>query len=91
MKGRVTTVGTHPGIKVSLLRRGAAIMAVAGVVLAAADAAGAQPQPTIGQVKHNPKPLCPQKPAENKPGPTKRPCFVIGSVTGFSAASTSAA
>ncbi len=51
MKGRVTTVGTHPGTKVSLLRRSAAIMAVAGVVLAAADTAGAQPQPTISQVK----------------------------------------
>ena len=51
VKGRVTTVGTHPGIKVSLLRRGAAIMAVAAVVLAAADTAGAQPQPTISQVK----------------------------------------
>jgi outer membrane murein-binding lipoprotein Lpp len=44
-------VGTHPGIKVSLLRCGAAIMAVAGVVLAAADMAGAQPQPAISQVK----------------------------------------
>jgi peptidoglycan DL-endopeptidase CwlO len=52
VKGRVTTVGTHPGIKVCLLRRGAAIVAVAGVVLAAADTAGAQPQPTISQVKH---------------------------------------
>jgi cell wall-associated NlpC family hydrolase len=47
-EGRVTNVGTHPGIKVSLLRRGAA---VAGVVLAATDMAGAQPRPTISQVK----------------------------------------
>jgi cell wall-associated NlpC family hydrolase len=51
VKGRVTTVGTHPGTKVSLLRRGAAILAMATAVLAAADMAGAQPQPTISQVK----------------------------------------
>jgi peptidoglycan DL-endopeptidase CwlO len=46
-------VGTHPGTKLSLLRRGAAITTatVAAVVLAAAAMAGAQPQPTISQVR----------------------------------------
>ena len=51
MKGCVTTVGTHPGTKVSLLRLGAAILAMVTAVLAAADMAGAEPQPTISQVK----------------------------------------
>jgi hypothetical protein len=60
----------------------------AGVVAIAAVTpfadAGNTKAKVIGQVKHNPKPLCPQKPAENQNPPVvKRPCFVIGSVTGF--------
>ncbi len=45
-------MGTHPGTKISLLRRGAAITtATVAAVMLAATMAGAQPQPTISQVR----------------------------------------
>jgi hypothetical protein len=70
-------------------RRAVAFAALlAGLVAAAAlaplaDAGNKKPH-VLGKVQHNPKPLCPQKPPENQnPASVTRPCFVIGSVTGF--------
>ncbi len=72
-------------------RRGTLAFAAlcAGVVAVAAaapfaDAGGNVKPMVLGEVQHNPKPLCPQKPPESQNPPVvKRPCFVIGSVTGF--------
>lgn len=64
-----------------------AVLCVGVVAVAAAapfaDAGNKKPK-VLGQVQHNPNPLCPQKPPESQnPPAVKRPCFVIGSVTGF--------
>ena len=61
-----------------------ACLSAAAVALVPLADAGNQKAKVLGDVKHNPKPLCPQKPPENQnPAVVKRPCFVIGSVTGF--------
>ena len=61
---------------------------VAVGISAAPAGAGRQTATTIGQTKHTPGPLCPQKPSETrKPPPTsseiRHGCQVVGSVTGF--------
>jgi hypothetical protein len=75
-------------------RRGAAAFALcacllggAGALAPLADAGHAKGNTNphvLGKTKHTPRALCPQQPSESQnPTIIKRPCFVIGSVTGF--------
>jgi hypothetical protein len=59
--------------------------AVAALAPLAAGAGKGNTKPhVLGQTKHTPRALCPQQPSESQnPTTITRPCFVIGSVTGF--------
>jgi hypothetical protein len=62
----------------------ACLLAAAAVLASLAQGAGNKKPKVLGKTEHTPRALCPQQPAESQnPATIKRPCFVIGSVTGF--------
>jgi hypothetical protein len=61
----------------------AGVLGAAATLAPSADAGNTKPH-VLGQTKNTPRALCPQQPSESQnPTTINRPCFVIGSVTGF--------